>query len=466
MKSNTIKFIIFGLIITICLCILFSCNFTIVEGLNNIDCSKCEVKPTSGKCTQIKDISYDRNFNFTNNNMRDFVFDIIDTSYVFCPWEPNCNNYTDNLESTENRIGNDPINIGNSIKNNIQCCPYDNFYSENTKNINMLPQFKHIKTICDRIYADRTEMNLLLHGSSNKYFNLRSLCNQPDLSGLYFNEEIASEGNILLDETLTPQELIDYQNILELKLTTTGGQTTLQRSIDLSNLNTQLLNLDSNSATYGDEKMAIQRDLVHYFVSTISFENYNYFLLDSNALRISERANLRTLGSLEYKNYELSNNQFYNCQGELKTIEERSFTQTDLQNLENNNYFDVDSNAPYTTMQDNIQRPYPSREDLEMEIRNLPQVSSTDNVPASVINTYLNSINNFYEKQLANMVGPRTHAVPQTIEFDNHSSLTTPSTFFTYDGPNNDNFDCEPSVTGDDKFKYCGPTSYYTEFKF
>ena len=49
-------------------------------------------------------------------------------------------------------------------------------------------------------------------------------------------------------------------------------------------------------------------------------------------------------------------------------------------------------------MQDNIQRPYPSRQDFEMELKNLPQVNSNDNVPASVINTYLNSINSFYEK--------------------------------------------------------------------
>ena len=99
-------------------------------------------------------------------------------------------------------------------------------------------------------------------------------------------------------------------------------------------------------------------------------------------------------------------------------------------------------------------------EDFEMELKNLPQVNSNDNVPASVINTYLNSINSFYEKQLANINNHRN----QSIQFDNHSSLTIPSTFFVYDNSINNNFDCEPSVTGHDKFKYCGPTSYYTEF--
>ena len=38
-------------------------------------------------------------------------------------------------------------NIQSGIKNNIQCCPNDTFYSNNTVNINMLPQFTKIKNI-------------------------------------------------------------------------------------------------------------------------------------------------------------------------------------------------------------------------------------------------------------------------------------------------------------------------------
>jgi hypothetical protein len=115
-------------------------------------------------------------------------------------------------------------------------------------------------------------------------------------------------------------------------------------------------------------------------------------------------------------------------------------------------------------MQDNTQRPYPSAEDFEMELRNLPPIQQSTNVSSSVISTYLNSINSFYQKQFNALIGPRTHAVPQTLQFDNDSLSTKPSTFFVYDGSINTDFDCEPSVTGDDKFKYCGPASYHTEF--
>ena len=73
--------------------------------------------------------------------------------------------------------------------------------------------------------------------------------------------------------------------------------------------------------------------------------------------------------------------------------------------------------------------------------------------------------NAFYEKQFNSLIGPRTHVVHETLQFDNDSLSTKPSTFFVYDASINTDFDCEPSVTNHDKFKYCGPSSYYTEFK-
>ena len=451
--NNTIKIIIFGLIITICLCILYSCKITNIEGLNNIDCSKCEVKPTSGKCIQIKDLSYNKNFNFQFQDIRNFVFDVIDTSYVFCPWEPNCTNIN-NIQSQQNRLQNQSTDIANSIKNNIQCCPSDGFYSANTKNINMLPQFRNINNICNIINSQKGELNLLLNTNSKNFYTLRTLCNQQDLSGLYFNKEIKFNDNILKNPDLTIQEIIDYQNIMQVKLINTGGAT--KRNQDIKLLNDELRTLNLNNENDRIRKLQIQNNLAdNYFISTISDETYQYKLINIDTTPIDTTP----IGD----SYVLQENEFFNCFGNkntIKTVADISFTQTDLQNLQNNNYFDVDSNAPYTTMQDNIQRPYPSRQDFEMELKNLPQVNSNDNVPASVINTYLNSINSFYEKQLANINNDRN----QSIQFDNHSSLTIPSTFFVYDNSINNNFDCEPSVTGHDKFKYCGPTSYYTEF--
>ena len=54
----------------------------------------------------------------------------------------------------------------------------------------------------------------------------------------------------------------------------------------------------------------------------------------------------------------------------------------------------------------------------------------------------------------------------QELVFDNNTLDTKESTFFVYDDSNNDiSYECQPSVTGNSKFKSCGPPAYYTEFK-
>tara|TARA_B100001175_G_scaffold315495_2_gene327162 strand:- start:10131 stop:11417 length:1287 start_codon:yes stop_codon:yes gene_type:complete len=425
--NNSIKFIIIGLIITICLCILYFCNITIIEGLNNIDCSSCEVKPSTGNCIQIKEISYN---NF-GNNIQDIDFDIVDTSYIFCPWTPNCNsNY------------------------NVQCCPNDNFYNNNTININTLPQVTHIKHMCERINNSNNLINIR-NRVGDDYLKLRSLCNQPDLSGLYFNREIKFSGNVLKNPDLTIQEIIDYQNILEIKLINTGGET--KRNQDITLLNDELKRLNLNNQNDRIRKQEIQNNLAdNFFISTISDETYQFNLINVNGTPIGT-------------SYILQENEFFDCYGNNKTqitIKDMSFNQTDLQKFESENYFGVDSNAQYTTMQDNTQRLYPNRQDFEMELKNLPPIKESTNVSTGIIKTYLNSINNFYEKQISNMSGPRTHAFPQSLQFDNNSLQNKKNTFFVYDASFNNNFECEPSITGNDNFKYCGPSSYYTDVKF
>jgi len=445
--NNLIKFIVIGVIILIFLFVVFSFNSTI-EGLNNIDCSKCEVKPSAGNCIQIKDLSY-ADF---GDNIQAIDFDVIDTSFVFCPWTPNCDNLN-NVMSQSKRLELSNEDIKSGIKNNVQCCPDDTFYSSNTTNINMLPQLTHVKNMCSRINTSNNLINIANRVGDN-YLELRALCNQVDLSGLYFNKEVKYSGNILKDPNLSVQEIIDYQNILEVKLVNTGGET--KRTQDLSILNDELRRLDLTNPDDLNRKQQIQNNLAdNFFLSTISNETY---------LSYSPVTELTSAG----ESYILQENEFFNCFGnkeKVKTVKDISFTQTDLQKFNEENYFDVDANASYTTMQDNAQRPYPSVEDFEMELRNLPPIQQSTNVSSSVISTYLNAINSFYQKQFNALIAPRTHAVPQTLQFDNDSLSTKPSTFFVYDGSINTDFDCEPSVTGDDKFKYCGPASYYNEFK-
>jgi len=405
-----------------------------------------------GNCIKIKDLSYGD----FGENIQDIDFDVIDTSYVFCPWTPNCdnlNNVINNVMSQSERLALSNKDIQSGIKNNVECCPDNSFYASNTVNINTLPQLTHIKHMCSRINTSNNLINIA-NRVGNDYLEFRSLCNQLDLSGVYFNKEVKSRGLILEDSNLTVQEIIDYQNILEVKLVNTGGET--KRSQNITLLNNELKKLDLTTTEGINRKQQIQNNLANnFFSSTISNETFEYKLLNAT-------------GALLDESYILQENEFFDCFGDINTvttINDMSFSKTDLQKFEGENYMEVDPNASYTTMQDNKQRPYPSKQDFDMELKNLPPIQESGNLPASVVNTYLTSINSFYEKQFNSLIGPRTHAVHQTLQFDNDSLSTKPSTFFVYDASINTDFDCEPSVTNHDKFKYCGPASYYTEFK-
>ena len=76
--------------------ILYLSTIKNIEGYSNtLDCSNCEMKPgNSGNCMSIMDVSY----NYMNNNM-DISF--LDTSYVFCEWEPNCPNLNNIISQSE-----------------------------------------------------------------------------------------------------------------------------------------------------------------------------------------------------------------------------------------------------------------------------------------------------------------------------------------------------------------------------
>ena len=103
--------------------------------------------------------------------------------------------------------------------------------------------------------------------------------------------------------------------------------------------------------------------------------------------------------------------------------------------------------------------------DLAMEFKRLEYVEPGGTAPTGVIDQYLRAINGFYEKQIASMLGPRTHAVNDQLVFENDGLETKKSTFFVYENEPNNEFECQPSITGEDKFKYCGPSAYYSEFK-
>jgi hypothetical protein len=152
-----------------------------------------------------------------------------------------------------------------------------------------------------------------------------------------------------------------------------------------------------------------------------------------------------------------------------------SFTSAELMDFSNNDYFGTSGRpisqgglgqASYSALGSIENTSYPSNNDLEMELRRLETIPSSGNAPVSVISTYLNAINSFYEKKLANSTGPREHSYNQQLVFDNNSLEIKKPTFFTYNKDANNVYACKPSITGNSKFEYCGPEAYYEIPKF
>jgi hypothetical protein len=173
--------------------------------------------------------------------------------------------------------------------------------------------------------------------------------------------------------------------------------------------------------------------------------------------------------------YLLNPNQFFNCMGEIKDDISGSFTSAQLMDFSINDYFGTSGRpvsegglgeASYNALGSIQNNSYPSNKDLEMELKRLETVPASGSAPVSIISSYLNAINSFYEKQIQNSSGPREHSYNQQLVFDNNSLETKQSTFFTYNKDVNNVYDCKPSITGNSKFEYCGPEAYYESPRF
>ena len=134
-----------------------------------------------------------------------------------------------------------------------------------------------------------------------------------------------------------------------------------------------------------------------------------------------------------------------------------SFNQSQLTDFNNNNYF---GDPSLNTLENEEARFYNTENDFKMQLKNLPDLNQSSMAPVSVINQYMTTINSFYEKQMANMMGPKTHSVNDTLQFDNGTLESKQSTFFSYDNEANNTYDCHSSITGDPNFEYCGPKPY------
>ena len=465
LAKNIGKMLIITFLVIYCLYILYFSGRTVIENFaNKKDCSNCEMRPDSGDCISIYDISY----SFIGTN--DISFTTIDTGYKFCPWKQNCPELT-NIISQEERLTLDMSDNLNTGINDITCCSGISFYNNNTIN------FSEISTINDNIndcsaidnkLADiklnnRQKYKEIIYRYKNSNMDelskLRSVCNtnSTNLKGMLFDVSLVREENILADPTLKIQEIIDKQNILEMNMNFNNENDKIEKLNEIKILNNELKSLQSNPNDA--RKIQIQNELSTYYRSDITVNKYKYKLIDKELNVVPDPSN-------NNDTYILNPGEFFNCFGDISNTNTKSFSDADIKKFEDNNFFGISDGASYTTTQDTTQRLYPNQQDLEMELKNLEKIPPGGNAPTSIITSYLTAINSFYEKQLANMMGPTSHSFNQELVFDNNTLDTKESTFFVYDDSNNDiSYECQPSVTGNSKFKSCGPPAYYTEFK-
>jgi hypothetical protein len=480
--------IIILLLVFYCIYILyFSSNPD--EGFAN--CSNCQMKPSSGDCMPIYDFSYTPT---AGQGYKDLS--LIDTSYIFCPWEANCtrDDYLANMDDQDTRLAlsNEDFEY-NKGHNNITCCSGIinddgvNFYQEYSSsffdNNYTSDALQQCSSFNEYVIDNRGILKNSAFSSSSKrdvdtntFFRYKQqICDRQDFSGILFEKSVIDHSNILLDPDLTFQELKDYQNTLEFSYNTLPNGTRRRIpiiyygdiSFTIDQINDQLKQLTTNpsqiQSIQGYSKLELQTMLSKFFANDISYQDISYIPVNSSFVPI--------INSINNSQYLLNEEQFFNCFGDIKDIcanntgigsQFEQNIQSDI--LDNINYFDV-SDTNIKTASELTPNNYGPKNDLEMELANLQSVQPGGTAPVSVINQYLNAINGFYENQIQNLIGPRTHAINDQIVFDNNTLETKTNTFLTYENDANNSYQCNDSVTQDNKFKYCGPTPYYSDLK-
>lgn len=480
--KNLKKFFKIGIILFIilyCIYVLYFSSNVIYENFANVsDCSNCTMTPSSGNCEIIYDLNYTTN---TLDGSKPIDVSYIDSGLRFCKWEQNCDMETDykaNIIDVEDRklLNNGEIK-NRKGENLIQCCSGSNFFNENNLQFNQIAQIGSNKTTCGEIETYLADLDPQY--TYDEITRLGSICKNVDNknTGMLFDTTIVSITNILEDPDLTVEEIIELQNVYEVKLITVinpvSGNSETKREPRIQELNDELISLDRESTTFDVHKLNIQKQLAQLFISTIldkplTDETYEYTLVDKNHVPITK------LQGVTNSPYILNENQFLNCGGDIKnTNVTKKYGEGEMSDVEraifdssdNIDYFGPDSKAEYTSMKDGSQRFYPNKQDFKMELLRLEGVTPDGNAPVSVINSYLSAINSFYEKQIKNLMGPKTHSFNQEMDFNETTQETTKPSFFVYKHEPNNEYECQESITGNPKFQDCGPNASYSEFK-
>jgi hypothetical protein len=504
------KLLFLAFIILLCIYILYFSSIKTVEGFAQ-ECNNCSINPTSGNCIPLYDMSY--TLLFPRGNEFTISFEKIDTNYLFCPYEPNCDgseNYMENIKDKNSRIDTSKNRIRESIAD-ITCCSGSIFYDNHLTNYKTayetnISNYTTIKNKCDKF---KEQLHDYFKGANNNtiftkpnsfeitedeiknlsldkrsvlyqvmnraaYKNIVSFCTKSnpnhvnynnfidsqDFSGMLFKKNVEVSGNILEDRNLKVQEILNYQNILEISLNDLSDEAKKLRILEINNLNEELQRLDLSNSFDLNRKFEIQQKLADSF-SEIEYKTYNYELYNINTNNIDGNRFMAVTG-----NYTLNEDKFFDCSGNIQIMNmEPSFNEEIFNPNDDINYFGADINAEYITQSELTPSDNRKTNLLEEDLKYLEQVKPGGTAPVGVINQYLSAINGFYEKQIRTMLGPQIHTVNKQPVFENDNLKIKESTFFVYENDPNNTYECQESVTGNDKFKNCGPPAYYTEFK-
>ena len=502
-KIVIILFIIFSSIYVL---YVFNNDYRTIEGLANVrDCSNCTIRPTSTNCVPVYDISYTYSQIGTSNKWNLDISNVT-TNKVFCQWEPKCT--FDNITSQTERNSLTNSNIAQSIYD-VRCCSGSPFYDNSSINFNYSAITDNTSNIADcsaiRGFFQQNRAGIIELSYNERDFNAATrACSTLDPMGRLFNKrgmlfsKTEASFNIFSDQKSMPSDIINYvsfsnfrnslknlpsgitqamlngYNEAELNaalLTLTQMNDNLTAKARTENLQRQLNRSDLTSAQNTSFRSILTRFEDAFSVTGLLRERreFTYSLVNNDKTPNLDYTPY-TGSALSSSQYLLNSDQFFNCMGEVKNDISSSFTSAQLTEFSNNDYFGTAGRpvslgglgeASYNALGTMQTTGYPSNNDLEMELRRLEIVPASGNAPVTVISSYLNAINSFYEKQIRNLTGPREHSYNQQLVFDNNSLETKQATFFTYSKDANNVYPCSPSILGNSKFEYCGPQAYY-----
>ena len=475
LKIFLILFVTFFSIYTI-----YLYNTNLYEGLEGTinkqikDCSDCSIKPSSGDCLPLYEFSMNLPLSTTNTpDIPALDIDVIDSSYIFCPSKPNCND--DICKNTGTYFEYTCCNDSPWYKNNVINYKDISFVQQNQntcKTIDASMQEYKIKvktgTIENNPNTDTWKSWLDFFTNIPNYGSIKKICNNnrdtkiANTKGMVFKKELVETKNILDNPNLTVQEIIDYQNILEMSLNRISNEngyieTKLLQGIEIKTINSRLKELNPLSITYKTEKQNLVNQLKQYFKTEISYNILNYQLKKDNNSMFQD---VIPGSEQSFSSYLLKENEFLNCFGNKLSITNPTFTQENENDFSNNNYFGI-SHENILTYGESVANEYGPKIDELSELKSLENIPENSQVSSNIVGQYLGFINSFYDKQMNKIYENRYNHNEQILQMDRNNLDLKEKTFFVYENEPNNNYECLESITGDNTFKYCGPVPNY-----